>query len=275
MIDSIDSARAALLAADALLITAGAGMSADSGLPTFRGREGLWQAYPGLKRLNMDFTDIANPRAFRLHPDEAWRFYGHRLNLYRENEPHAGYRHLLDLARGKGGGSFVFTSNVDGHFQRAGFNEASIVEIHGSIHRLQCTGPCGADLWAAPEVNEGMLPACPQCGGLARPNILMFNDPHWIADITQARLVALQDWLKKLELDGTRLAVIEIGAGLAIPTVRLFSEEVARRFDAPLIRINPDAPESVYAKAIRLPMGGKAALDVMFRGQEAVLPSPL
>ncbi len=67
-----------------LLITAGAGMGVDSGLPDFRGNSGFWKHYPALGKLRMNFTDIANPAAFRDNPRLAWGFYGHRLKLYRD-----------------------------------------------------------------------------------------------------------------------------------------------------------------------------------------------
>src|SRR5689334_25005330 len=77
--------------ADGLLITAGAGMGVDSGLPDFRGREGFWRAYPPFAELGLDFRSLANPRWFRDDPALAWGFYGHRRNLYRETEPHEGF----------------------------------------------------------------------------------------------------------------------------------------------------------------------------------------
>src|SRR5690554_5324373 len=70
--------------ADGLIITAGAGMGVDSGLPDFRGNEGLWRAYPALRQSRLEFTRIASPAAFRREPELAWGFYGHRLELYRK-----------------------------------------------------------------------------------------------------------------------------------------------------------------------------------------------
>ena len=83
-----------LRAADGLLITAGAGMGIDSGLPDFRGPGGFWAAYPALGRARIAFESIANPAAFASDPALAWGFYGHRLDLYRRTEPHAGFRLL-------------------------------------------------------------------------------------------------------------------------------------------------------------------------------------
>jgi len=97
---NIERAREVVKEADAILITAGAGMSVDSGLPDFRGREGFWRAYPIAKKLGLNFEDMANPMWFKTNPKLAWAFYGHRLKLYRETEPHEGY-HLLKKLGGK------------------------------------------------------------------------------------------------------------------------------------------------------------------------------
>ena len=137
--DRVRQAAAAIQAADALLITAGAGMGVDSGLPDFRGTQGFWQAYPAIATLGLSFEQMANPASFAENPHLAWAFYGHRLNLYRQTAPHQGFRQLLEIGRAKPRGYFVFTSNVDGQFQRAGFAAERMVECHGSIHHFQCS----------------------------------------------------------------------------------------------------------------------------------------
>src|SRR4029079_121117 len=125
----------ALRAGDALLIGAGAGMGVDSGLPDFRGNEGFWNAYPALR--GRSFVAMANPVWFHRDPAQAWGFYGHRLQLYRQTTPHPGFAILKRWAAKMPAGAFVFTSNVDGHFQKAGFADDHILECHGSIHHLQ------------------------------------------------------------------------------------------------------------------------------------------
>ncbi|HMX23838.1 MAG TPA: Sir2 family NAD-dependent protein deacetylase, partial [Accumulibacter sp.] len=191
--DSFDQAvqRAAALFGDAdgLLITAGAGIGVDSGLPDFRGPQGFWSVYPALGRARIAFEQIANPQAFTADPRLAWGFYGHRLALYRRTVPHEGFALLQRFADRLPQGAFVYTSNVDGQFQKAGFDESRIVECHGSIHHLQCFDACRSAIWPAddfqPVVDEaacrltGDLPRCPQCRGIARPNILMFGDWAW------------------------------------------------------------------------------------------------
>ena len=183
--------------ADALLVTAGAGMGVDSGLPDFRGNEGFWHAYPALGRARMEFTSVASPSTFRTDPQLAWGFYGHRLALYRATVPHAGFGLLRAWGGSMEHGVGVFTSNVDGQFQAAGFDPQRVVECHGSIHHLQCMEPCTPEIWPAdafqPRVDADACrlandaPRCPHCGGLARPNILMFGDWEWLEQRTEAQ----------------------------------------------------------------------------------------
>ena len=124
----------------AVLVTAGAGIGIDSGLPDFRGKEGLWKAYPYFKDVNMSFSDAANPNFFSARPQHFWFFYGHRYNSYQEHSPHKGFKILLEIcSEFKNDDYFVYTSNVDGHFQKAGFPESKIIECHGSINHYQCS----------------------------------------------------------------------------------------------------------------------------------------
>ncbi|MCM1129861.1 MAG: hypothetical protein NC211_08095 [Alistipes senegalensis] len=251
--------------ADGLLIGAGAGMGVDSGLPDFRGNEGFWKAYPFLGKARIPFIQIADPSAFSDNPRLAWGFYGHRLQLYRDTLPHKGFQILQAFAANMAHGSFVFTSNVDGQFQKAGFLPETVLECHGSIHYLQCTGPCSRAIWPACNLTVAIdkencrwkpeLPLCPECGALARPNILMFNDWAWISDRTDSQSGRFNQWWQTLR----HPVVIEIGAGLAIPTVRRFCESVS----APLIRINPADPgiNRQNPQAISLKLRGLEALE--------------
>ncbi|MEE2902149.1 MAG: Sir2 family NAD-dependent protein deacetylase, partial [Myxococcota bacterium] len=145
---------------------------------------------------------------------------------------------------------FVFTSNVDGQFQKAGFNEDKIHECHGSIHHLQCTQPCCDQIWSAKdlhiEVNEETLtattplPKCPYCGSVARPNILLFGDMRWVSGRAAVQHDEQDDWVA--ELTDSPL-IIECGAGTHVPSVRYFSQQMIRRTRATLIRINPREAE--------------------------------
>ena len=235
-------------AAEAIIVTAGAGMGVDSGLPDFRGPEGFWRNYPPYAKLGLSFEQLANPQWFNRDPALAWGFYGHRLELYRRSTPHAGFAWLRRWAQKKPHGYFVFTSNVDGQFQKAGFAEERVVECHGSVLHLQCNKPCCAATWPVPEELQltidavtmratGELPRCRSCGELARPNVLMFGDKTWSPGRTLAQQVRFHAWLRSLARG--RFVVIELGAGTHVSTVRSQSEELAAAGRVPLIRINP------------------------------------
>ena len=139
---SLEHAAEVIARADSLIVAAGAGIGVDSGLPDFRGKDGFWQTYPALARANVDFYAIASPSAFHSDPLLAWGFYGHRLQLYRDTTPHGGFGILRKWGDGMPNGHAVFTSNVDGQFQKAGFDPRLVYECHGSIHHLQCLEPC-------------------------------------------------------------------------------------------------------------------------------------
>jgi NAD-dependent SIR2 family protein deacetylase len=222
----------------------------------------LWLAYPVLGALRRGCQSMANPDAFRDDPRLAWGFYGHRLMLYREVEPHRGFDVLRRWASRARHGAFVYTSNVDGQFQNAAFPEANMVECHGSTHHFQCVVPCCTSIWPAAGfesvVDElacrmaGELPRCAQCGGLARPNILMFWDHTWLEERTESQMTRLQKWMGSVK----RPVVIEIGAGTTLPTFRRFSE----RHRPCVIRINLCEPQIDPAKGIGIRGGALEAL---------------
>lgn len=266
---AVTRAAALIAQANALIIAAGAGMGVDSGLPDFRGKEGFWRAYPALRDAQIDFYTIASPAAFRASPERAWGFYGHRLALYRKTMPHDGYDVLQRWGGQMPHGLSVFTSNVDGQFQKAGFDPAHIHECHGSIHHVQCLGPCCDDVWLAddfqPDVDERSCrlrnppPVCPHCGGLARPNILMFGDGGWIDRRSTAQGHRQDAWLSAV----TRPVVIELGAGTAVPSVRHFSQRVIDHCGGRLVRINPNAFDVPTPLDVGLPMGAADGLAAM------------
>lgn len=265
-------------AADALLVTAGAGMGVDSGLPDFRGDEGFWRAYPPYAKLGLSFSELADPRWFATDPELAWGFYGHRLGLYRRTVPHEGFAVLRRIAAAMPKSARVFTSNVDGQFQRAGFGETDVVECHGAIDFVQCLRGCGVGVvryeGEAPDVDEtsfrarAPLPRCARCGALLRPNVLMFGDFDWEGTRTEAQEQRLDAWLSKLRAARAALVVLECGAGSAIPTVRLLGERLARSMGAELVRINPREPE-VPAGQLGIALGAREALTQI----EQLLPA--
>lgn len=272
---NIQRAAVAIRTADALLIGAGAGMGVDSGLPDFRGDAGFWKAYPPFR--GKAFAELSTPHWFRSDPELAWGFFGHRWNLYSHTPPHAGFEIIRRWGEQLPLGYFAFTSNVDGHFQRAGFAEEHVLECHGSIHFQQCIDPCHLFVWPAGELQlkvdpdtirtKSTLPKCPRCGRLARPNILMFGDWDWLPHRCNEQIKRYEEWLAAT--NDKRVVAIEFGAGLAIPTVRHECEQRATT----LIRVNPresEIPDTYAGEAISLPLGALEAIQQI----DAILAQP-
>ena len=264
--DRFEKAAQAVKAAKAMVVTSGAGMGVDSGLPDFRGDQGFWNAYPMYKRLGINFIDAANPANFEGDPAFGWGFYGHRTNLYRETEPHRGFQLLQNWAAAFGQDSFVATSNVDGQFQKAGYREDQILEVHGSIHYLQCLSPCGNDIWDNDEtilvdiasMRALHVPQCRHCSQPARPNILMFGDYSWLSDRTRGQEMRFDSFLAQHRHDP--MVVIEMGAGTAIPTIRYMSERIGQNYSATVIRINPREAH-IAGGHVSLPCGAVEGLE--------------
>ena len=277
--ESIERAARAIKDANALLIAAGAGIGVDSGLPDFRGNEGFWTSYPMFRESKLSFAKVAQPIWFERDPALAWGFYGHRLNMYRATPPHAGFAILRKWADAARAGSFVFTSNVDGHFEKAGFDRDRIFEAHGSIHHVQCTrrGCRIGRLHDANHVNvvvdpvtlrarPDSIPHC-VCGAVQRPNVMMFGDNDWCDWNSNAQEQRFDAWRRERDY---AMTTIEIGAGTAIPGVRMTTEWVARG-GHPLIRINPREPEiSSDLGGISIALGGLEALTAIDAALEAL-----
>jgi NAD-dependent SIR2 family protein deacetylase len=222
-------------------------MGVNSGLPDFRGDEGMWKAYPALGKKRMSFSKIANPRAFEYKPKLAWGFYGHRYDLYKNITPHKGFNELLELVKTKKD-YFVMTSNVDGQFQKAGFDSDKIYEVHGRIRTFQCT-VCN-NIWTPPSdlefnVNpetlefEVEIPRC-KCGEIARPNIVMFNDYFFNSYENNQQNKRFESFMDKYNKGNTKIAILEFGAGTTISTIRDMGEYIQEKVDsATLIRVNP------------------------------------
>jgi len=141
----------------------GAGISAESGVPTFRGADGLWKQYRA--------EELATPQAFDRNPDLVWEWYNWRRGLVAEKKPNPGHLALAALEKIRPGFTLI-TQNVDGLHLLAGSH--NVLEIHGSIWRVRCPacGDCSED-----RTNPlPPLPLCPKCGGLLRPDVVWFGE---------------------------------------------------------------------------------------------------
>src|SRR5690606_20746024 len=113
---------------------------------------------------------------------------------------------------------------------------------------------------------RGPLPTCPECGAISRPNVLMFNDWSWISDVTAAQIKGYGAWLGRLRSARARVAIVELGAGTRLPTIRYESERLAAELDGNLVRINlrePEGPDGTIK--IQLP-----ALEALERIEQAL-----
>ena len=173
--------------------------------PTFAANTGSGGPIRRTSGWGLTLCRLANPRWFAEDPALAWGFYGHRMELYRQTAPHAGFAILGAGPSQMRRGGFVFTSNVDGQFQRAGFAPEQIVEVHGSFDGMQCIANCGVgDLSgrrgrgrdrSGDDAGGQRLPYAPDAAPLARPNILMFGDFGWESTRTDAQMRRMGSWL--------------------------------------------------------------------------------
>lgn len=249
--------------ADVLLIHTGAGMSADSGLPVYRGENGAWGQLEG--ELQGDIREIMTPAFISENPLYMWRRFARgrkREHLY---PPHKGYYILLDWIEYFQLDYFCVTSNVDSMFQKAGFAESQILEIHGSGRFQQCTIPCHPEIWdnnpqfdpESLQLKMGDLPHCPYCGALARPNVLIFKDKTFVSERVIQQKAAHKKFISQYQ--DSNILIIEIGVGMKIKTIRRYTDQFTASKNARVIRINPDFAE-VESPHVGLPF---KALDTL------------
>lgn len=155
---------AALRSARRVAVLTGAGISAESGIPTFReAQTGLWSRYHP--------EDLATPEAFQRNPQLVWEWYVWRRQLVVRAQPNPGHRALVTLQAHVPQWALI-TQNVDGLHQRAG--SAGVIELHGSLTRYVCSTHRHPVVLEMPAL--GMPPRCPQCGGLVRPDVVWFGE---------------------------------------------------------------------------------------------------
>src|ERR1700759_1643331 len=160
----LEQAREWLAQAGSLAVLTGAGISAESGVPTFRGADGLWNNYKP--------EELANAEAFAKNPKLVWEWYNWRRELIAKAAPNAGHRTLVEFEKRKPRFTLI-TQNVDGLHDRAG--SGKILKLHGDIWRMKCTS-CGAN-FPNRRVPLPKLPPHCACGGLARPGVVWFGEP--------------------------------------------------------------------------------------------------
>jgi NAD-dependent deacetylase len=245
--------RAALARPGRVLALTGAGVSAESGIPTFRGKEGYWTV--GAREYQPQ--ELATYEAFRAMPWEVWAWYLYRRGVCQRAAPNAAHAALVTLAHALPDRFALVTQNVDGLHRRAGSPDAQTFTIHGDISQMRCLEDCvrsgrgphelrswggavplGEERWPIPEgvpdVARGAeVPAaarallrCPRCGALARPHVLWFDEVY---DEERYRL----ETVRRLAMQATLLVVVGTSAQTNLPwqVVRLAERNAATIVD--------------------------------------------
>ncbi|MCO5167909.1 MAG: iron dicitrate transport regulator FecR [Planctomycetes bacterium] len=263
---ALQVAAARLAGARRLLVGTGAGMSADSGVPTYRdpGQTG-WRGY-GIGDDGLRPEDLACPQALEEMPDRAWGFLEVRRRQVAAATPHEGYAALHRLA-GRAAEAFIQTTNVDGLHLRAGWPAARLHEVHGSLWRLQCAGPCSRRAWDEPRVplcaldDAGLRaldwPRCPDCGRTARPHALLFADLDYVGDPEAERA------RRAFHAAGPDVALV-VGESGVIPTHLHDAATLRREHGTFVVNVNPAAPlRGPTAPDVHLPLAAREGLAVL------------
>ena len=167
-----------------ITVLTGAGISAESGIPTFRGKDGYWTI--GSKEYHPQ--EMATLRMFKIHPYEIWQWYFYRKTVCAQARPNPGHLAIVELEKIFRDRFLLITQNVDGIHLRAGNTEARTYQIHGNLNFMRCSQECGPQIFPIPpkipdkdktapiSEDEKKLLVCPQCGALTRPHVLWFDE---------------------------------------------------------------------------------------------------
>ena len=245
LLEDIDRVRQRLATARRITLLTGAGVSAASGVPTFRGAGGLWK--------NRQAQQLATPEAFSQDPALVWEWYAWRRQVIAGCEPNAAHRTIARWSERPG--FTLVTQNVDGLHERAGTR--NVLRYHGSIWRLRCTAGCDAGdghpaEWEDLRVPlDPLPPACPQCHALARPGVVWFGEAIPREAAAQAAQAAASSDV-----------FLSIGTSAVVyPAAGLVAE--ARAHGAFTIEINPETTASAVDVALAMP--AEVALPLLDR----------
>lgn len=216
----------------------GAGISAESGIPTFRGPEGYWQ----VGSRNYHPEQLATHAAFEVMPDEVWSWYLYRRAVCRAAAPNAAHVALAALERAIGDRMLIATQNVDGLHLRAGSTLERTYQIHGNIDFMRCADECGAPIVPVPDElapwpkerrlgdRERPLLMCARCGGRARPHVLWFDETY---DEERYRFDSSLD-------AASRAAMLVIVGTSGATNLPLMMARLAARSGAAIVAVNAD-----------------------------------
>ena len=260
-----------------LLILTGAGMSVTSGVPVFRNADGsmhpdflrfLGDYNAARKRHGLaeadDWFDFSVPEMFNTETaPEAWKYWRWRV-LRALVEPAEDYKNLMKLLCYFGEENvFICTSNCDMLHERAGMSPERVLEIHGSLGRLQCSGPCHSKLYPVDNEmlgkfrnDEDWYPMCPKnCGECMRPNVMIFGDHKLVSNHLDNQQRRMSDFSNSFKTDKNHV-VLEIGAGVVVPSIRHYAENYGSSGNC-LIRVNPSETECTKMESRKSKLSGK------------------
>jgi NAD-dependent protein deacetylase/lipoamidase len=209
---------------DRLFVLTGAGVSAESGLPTFRGMKGLWRGYR--------VEDVASPEAFAASPEMVWQFYSERRERHKTVKPNPAHFALAEFEQALGDRYFLCTQNVDSLHEQAGSRR--VVHMHGRIMWSRCSDPrCGLRPFEDGRTYriKNSIPSCEQCGALIRPHICWFGEVPFEMDLV----------LHQLQ-EATVLMTIG-SSGIVEPAASFV--RIARRSGARTIYVGPEEPANL------------------------------
>lgn len=243
---SLDEIAGLLAAARSALFITGAGISADSGLPTYRGVGGLYDRAPTDEGLSIEQA-LSGP-VFESRPDITWKYLAQIERGCRGAQPNAAHRAIAELERELARVT-VFTQNVDGLHRLAGSHD--VIEIHGTLRELACTA-CDYEETVDSLAGRDLPPRCPRCGGILRPKVVLFGEA-----LPEDRLARFYD-----ALDSGFDIVFTIGTSGAFPYI---AEPVvwASRIGIPTVEINPIRTRLSACVEYRLPLGAAEAMQAL------------
>jgi NAD-dependent deacetylase len=231
--EDIQRTRDWLAATRRLTVLSGAGISAESGVPTFRGEDGLWQGYQA--------TDLATPEAFARDPGLVWAFYHWRRRLLAPLKPNPAHEAMVRLEE-KISHFTLITQNIDDLHRRAG--SRNLIELHGNIWKLRCVDCLAVNRNEDASLPD--LPRCSGCGGLLRPHVVWFGE-QLQPDILERAITATRSCQTMLVV-GTS-ALVQPAASLAL---------LAKKESARVVEINLEP--TPYSHHLDLALQGKAGI---------------
>jgi NAD-dependent deacetylase len=232
MTAKIDAARDAVRGAKGIAVLTGAGVSAESGIPTFRSNGGFWQ--------NQRFQDLATPEGFARDPKFVWQWYEERRRNIAQTKPNAGHHALVDLEN-RAEHFTLITQNVDGLHDLAG--SRNVIKLHGDIWTIRCT-KCHQETVDRSELND-LPPHCDACGAMLRPGVVWFGEALPEGSIENASAAVLK--AEVLIVAGTSAQVYPAAA--LIP--------LALRASAAVIEVNPE--ETDFSSDVTYDLRGPSA----------------